>query len=279
MTHPVTGNIGGRLKCAREQRGLSLSDTARRTKLSVSVLQAIERNDFASLPGGMYRKAYLRTVAVELGLDPNEIAGSYVAQCEPAIDPPVVTSHDAALEEKWIEQLTPSPRRSIRTLAILTAAAMAWFMFQPGPPRPKMPLQDSGGGFVPVRMPGAIASALGSAGPRVIAAGHTDVPLRITMEASGWCWVAAEADGERVMYRLVEPGEHVRLEAQRVISLRLGDAGSVRLSINDGASRVLGGHGEVVELELTPDNVEGWRDAGVETAAGAVLLPIELAPQ
>ena len=58
------------------------------------------------------------------------------------------------------------------------------------------------------------------------------------------------------------------LEGERIIALRLGDAGSVMLSINDGASRSFGGHGQVVELKVTPGNVEGLRDGVVATASG-----------
>ena len=86
MQHIVTGDIGGRLRSAREHRGMSLRDAAKQTKLSIAVLQAIERNDFARLPGGMFRKAYVRTLAVEVGLDPNELAAQYCARFEPPIE-------------------------------------------------------------------------------------------------------------------------------------------------------------------------------------------------
>jgi hypothetical protein len=67
--------------------------------------------------------------------------------------------------------------------------------------------------------------------------------------------VALERDGERVVYGLIEPGTHVVVEGRRQISLRLGDAGAVRLSVNDGPSRTPGRDGEVVELNVTSDDV------------------------
>lgn len=76
MTHE---DIGGRLRLAREGRGWSVDDVARLTKLTSSVLRAIERNDFGSLPAGVYRKAYLRTVATEVGLDPWQISRDFDA--------------------------------------------------------------------------------------------------------------------------------------------------------------------------------------------------------
>jgi hypothetical protein len=67
------------------------------------------------------------------------------------------------------------------------------------------------------------------------------------------------------MYRLVEPGERVVLEGHRMIALRLGNAGAVTLSINAGASRSFGHDGQVVELTVTPDNVDALRDGAVTT--------------
>lgn len=274
MEHIPAGDIGGRLRCAREHRGLSLADMTRLTKLSINVLEAIERNDFTSLPAGMFRKAYVRTLAAEIGLNPDEIAAEYCARFEPPVETPAVPNPGASREQKWVQQLTPAPQRSIVALVAVAAPALAWFMLQAGPVRPKVALDEAASEFAPGPMSGDAAITLTAdlprhaATPTAIAGEATAVPLRIEMAASGWCWVAAEADGERVMYRLVEPGEQVVLEGQHLISLRLGDAGSVTLSINDGVRRSPGRHGEVVELEVTPDNVERLRGVAAETVSG-----------
>ena len=94
MDEIIAGDIGGRLRRARKQRGLSLQDAAGRTKLSIRVLQAIERNDFESLPGGIYRKGYLRSLAGEVGLDPTEIAAEYDKEFEPVTDPAAVANRN-----------------------------------------------------------------------------------------------------------------------------------------------------------------------------------------
>jgi transcriptional regulator with XRE-family HTH domain len=272
LERAVTNNdIGGRLRRARDQRGLSLRDTANATKLSIAVIQAIEGNDFARLPGGMFRKAYVRTLAGVVGLDPDEMAADYCARFEPPSDPSTVPAQDAALHAALLRQVKPSRRPSLVTLAVLAVSASAWFMLQAAPVPPR-PLLDAATELVAVPMPRSVSMILAADSspdptPRAITARTSEVPLRVELAASGWCWVAAEADGARLLYRLVEPGERVVLEGERLISLRLGDAGSVTLSINGGASRTLGSDGEVVELEVTPDNVEGLRDVAVETAS------------
>lgn len=97
-------DIGGSLRQAREQRGLTVRDLAGRTKLSVIVLQAIERNDFGVLPGGLFRKAYVRMLAGELGLDANALAREYAARFEPDISepPPCRQGRFAALRDRYL---------------------------------------------------------------------------------------------------------------------------------------------------------------------------------
>ena len=121
MDCSVTDDIGGRLRRAREQRGLSLHDVARRTKLTIHVVRAIERNDFTALPGGMFRKAYVRTLAVEVGLNPSDIAADYCAWYEPPAEPLSISNRDATTQEKWVG-LAPSPRRFLVTLVALATA-------------------------------------------------------------------------------------------------------------------------------------------------------------
>src|SRR2546425_187631 len=64
------GDFGSRLREARERRGITLRQIANATKISVSVLDALERNDISRLPGGIFGRAFVRSYAVEVGLDP-----------------------------------------------------------------------------------------------------------------------------------------------------------------------------------------------------------------
>ncbi len=281
MDDIVTGDIGGRLRRARQERGLSLHDAAQRTKLSIHVLRAIERNDFASLPGGLYRKAYLRSLAGEVGLDPHAIAADYDKAFEPATDPAAGAGRDAVREDEWLRQLTPSPRRSMVTFAVLVGLATAWFAWPDGV-EPVLPAATGPGELIPARAPlDTAAPAMHKASQLAQGAATRspiDVPLRIEMEAVSWCWVAAESDGARVIYRLVEPGERVVLEGRRRISLRLGDAGAVVLSINGGARRSPGRDGDVVELEVTEGNLEELRDVAAAVPHTTRRLSTETAP-
>ena len=76
----VETDFGPRMKRAREAKGVSLRQIAETTKLSVRVLEALERNDISLLPGGIYSRAFVRSFAVEVGMDPEQTVREFIAQ-------------------------------------------------------------------------------------------------------------------------------------------------------------------------------------------------------
>src|SRR5438045_4664548 len=74
------GDFGGKLRDARERRGVSLRQIANATKISVAALEALERNDASRLPGGIFSRAFVRSYAVEVGLDPEATIQEFIAQ-------------------------------------------------------------------------------------------------------------------------------------------------------------------------------------------------------
>lgn len=62
-------NIGEKLKNARLEQGLSLADMQAKTKIQEKYLDAIERDELASLPGQFYYNTFVKQYAQALGLD------------------------------------------------------------------------------------------------------------------------------------------------------------------------------------------------------------------
>ena len=73
-------DFGSRLRDTRERRGVSLRQIANATKISVSVLEALERNDISRLPGGIFGRAFVRSYATEVGLDPEETIRQFLEE-------------------------------------------------------------------------------------------------------------------------------------------------------------------------------------------------------
>jgi cytoskeletal protein RodZ len=73
-------DFGTMMKRARETRGISLRQIADVTRISISALEALERNDISRLPGGLFSRAFVRSYATEVGLDPEQTVRDFIAQ-------------------------------------------------------------------------------------------------------------------------------------------------------------------------------------------------------
>ncbi len=65
------------LRRERERRGISLRAVAQQTKISAATFAGLERGDLSAWPPGIYRRAFIRSYAEVLGLDPLTISREF----------------------------------------------------------------------------------------------------------------------------------------------------------------------------------------------------------
>jgi hypothetical protein len=70
-------DLGGELRQAREERGVSLDEAEKATRIKGRYLKALEVNDWASLPTQVQARGFLRNYAVYLGLDGEQVMAKY----------------------------------------------------------------------------------------------------------------------------------------------------------------------------------------------------------
>jgi cytoskeleton protein RodZ len=70
--------LGEKLREAREARGMSLSEVADQTRISPHYIEAIERDDYKPLPGGIFNKGFIKSFAKYVGIDENEALADYL---------------------------------------------------------------------------------------------------------------------------------------------------------------------------------------------------------
>ncbi len=73
----MSTGIGETLRAAREEQGRELQDAARILRVRTDYLQALEDERFDAFGGDIYAKGFLRSYAVELGLDPEPLLDIY----------------------------------------------------------------------------------------------------------------------------------------------------------------------------------------------------------
>jgi cytoskeleton protein RodZ len=105
----VDGRIGEELRQEREDRGIELEEVEAATGVRARFLRAIEEEDWEQLPGEFYARAFTRTYARYLGLDPAEFAlehrPDHVGEGEagPRVEPELVPRVPSARKSRpWL---------------------------------------------------------------------------------------------------------------------------------------------------------------------------------
>src|SRR5690242_20006115 len=65
----TTQGFGPRLRAERERRKIPLAAISANTKISVALLEGLERDDVSRWPSGIFRRSFVRDYAHAVGLD------------------------------------------------------------------------------------------------------------------------------------------------------------------------------------------------------------------
>lgn len=239
----VSAGIGAALRSARTERGISLADLEARTKVRAGYLTALEEERFEHLPPYPFARGFLHSVAVELDLDPEPLV-QQLAEAMRKTRPP---SSDGWRRLDAV--LVPAVRSSrFRRLAmtwgmlILAAGAVMAVYFVQQLRVLSMPAV--------VEAPTASPVGVSAAGP-----GLPGGSLEVEIRAARRSWVLVIADDQAVFEGFVLAGETRLWRADRVLTIRVGNAGALTLLLNGRNLGPLGLPGEVVTRTFKKDGV------------------------
>ncbi|MBI3492030.1 MAG: DUF4115 domain-containing protein [Acidobacteria bacterium] len=278
-TERLTGDFGKTLREARERRGVTLRQIANTTKISVSQLEALERNDISRLPGGIFSRGIVRSYATEIGLDPEATIHDFIAHF--SHDEAVTAGHPTSEQNEDNEALE-SDRRMAGTfiwligISLPVAGAVLYFGTvgrQVAAVAPKLTTQTRAVESAPVEaLPAAVTPeptpvqraapepAATPARPADPPAPATTVEDRLTVGLSVKrpCWVSATVDGRRAIERLLQAGTQTTLDVRRELVLTTGDAAALSVTLNGADAKPLGKSGEVVTTRFTLANFKEY---------------------
>jgi cytoskeleton protein RodZ len=256
--------LGADLQHARELAGLSIDDMSARTKIRRHLLEAIERNDFASIPGGLLARGYLRAYAGEVGLPPETIAARY--QTEFGGDAPPMAEAFKYRTDAW--DLSRADQSNVTVaMVVLIAIVGVWIYLsqRPAADGAQQPVGTAGRTVAPGAPidagpePLRVAHIAGTGGATASMPG---VLMKVEIIPTRMVWVEATADGKRILYALVSPEQRQVIEARQEFLLRVGDAGAFRYMVNGVQGREVGGPGEVREMRITRQNYATFQRTG-----------------
>jgi cytoskeletal protein RodZ len=265
----VTGDFGKTLREARERRGVTLRQIANATKLSVGQLEALERNDVAKLPGGIFSRGIVRSYATQVGLDPEKAIQDFIAHF--SHDEAIVAGHPTS-EQNDDNEAFESDRRMTGTFlwligaSVAVAAGVMYFSNVGRHPAAVTPPATQAGAPESQQSP---AVPPGTEAPETVPSPSppSDVPapavatgdrLTVGLSVKRPCFVSASVDGQRVIERLLPAGTQQTLDVKQDLVLTAGDAGAIALTLNGADARPLGKPGEVVTAHFTIANFKSF---------------------
>jgi len=134
QTKRVSGGVGVKLREARTRRNVSLRQIADSTKISISYLEALERDDISRLPGGLFSRSFVRSYAIEVGLDSETIVEAFLDQFPPELvgaGHPTTIRLEQEQEQERGDGKTSDGRQlsAVMGVAILGAAVLGGLMY------------------------------------------------------------------------------------------------------------------------------------------------------
>jgi cytoskeleton protein RodZ len=279
--------FGENLRREREMRGVRLEEIASFTKISRRFLEAIEQDDFAKLPGGIFARSFIRSYVRYLGLDEERVMAEYQLAAQPGDD---VDLHWAPASKSVAPRpVARAPLVATLVGIILFAGGYALYRYSrsaaetPAPPAPSPTVTSSpaaspaqpitspnanaspasvnppAGGTAPATTRGVApsASAVPAAGespPTQASAQDADLVLQVA--ATERSWVAVDADGKTAFQRVLNPNEVKTVKAHDSFDVTAGNAQGVILTLNGETLRPLGRRGEVKSVHITREDLK-----------------------
>jgi cytoskeletal protein RodZ len=240
--------IGEYLRRVREEKNISIKDVQEATKIRLCYLEALDRGEFALLPGEVYLKGFIVSYANAIGLNGQEILDRYY-QLKAAQEEQVrLAESEKAEAEKKRASENPNWFQGIYlgiAVILLVGLLASFFMV-------------SYFHHEPLTEASSITEDSRENNGEADSKTTYPAPVTIYAEFLERTWVEAKADGELLfdgrIFDALEPKQV--WTAQRVIEVNLGNPAGISLTLNGKNLGLVGKRGVPILVRITPKGLE-----------------------
>lgn len=262
------GTVGDRLRIAREEKGLSLEDVARQTRIPIRHLEHIERGEWEAMPAITYSVGFARSYATAVGVDGAEI-GAEVRELLGA------TRNANPATAAYYEAADPArvPPRSMAIIALVIAALLvAGYLFWRS-----RAVDDDSPAEVAIAESETSAPAPAGPAPDAQPAAPTPAtgPVVLTATEDVWLRIDQAGGGSALFMGILKAGERYEVPSTaQAPRIRTARAHVLRVTVGNTAVPPLG------PPETTISNVSlAPADLVARTQGGGGAPPPTQAPQ
>lgn len=256
--------VGDILKKRREELGRDLREIADTLKIKYDYLRAIEDGDDKRLPAEVYVRGYLQEYAKVLDIDPEKIIQEFDSQKKP-----LQPERGGILQQETSKDKRLKIRRFLIPSFIVIVIIVFAIQLLPYLKKSEAPVppKDTGKAVGKSRVQTQETRKNPSITPDIPSTketareGNKEIPAArpatpelseqsLEVIANDTTWLLVTSDKTNSKEILMKPGETLTWHAKNCFSLRIGNAGGVRLVFNGKEIGKLGEKGQVVNIEL-----------------------------
>jgi cytoskeleton protein RodZ len=237
------GNFGERLKRERELREVSLDELTKSTRISQRFLDALENEQWDKLPGGVFGRGFVRSIARYLGLDEESLLGEYdLARGDQKIEAPAPYENRLPRPPRWVPALAVLAL-GLLLVGIYYAGRYAWRSYAAH--RAKQ--QSSTTSLTPEQSPAPSAAQNSPPGSD----SSTSSALDLSVSTSAATRIRIVADNALLLDAELPAGETRHFSAARQFEVTAADSSAVLLELNGQAMPPLGAPGSSGTIVLS----------------------------
>jgi cytoskeletal protein RodZ len=258
-------SAGERIKKLRLEKGISLEEVQKKTKIHLNILKALEGDSLTDL-SPVYLKGFLKIYCNFLGVEPKDYIPDYketqtvVKNADTSgylLDRPEKAPSFLKTTSLKLSSFKPTKEFKTVSIFIVIIIFIAIGLFNlgkfvssrrvhlaQGRPSPVAEKKDNAKAQK-VQKSKAITGVTPKPQPKKITSQRESPSvIRLIIRARENCWVFLKADGRVVFQRVLEKGRFESWQAKDKIELSLGNAGAVELEVNGQLFSNLGRKGE-----------------------------------
>ncbi|MBI5468463.1 MAG: DUF4115 domain-containing protein [Deltaproteobacteria bacterium] len=270
-------NPGEYLKREREQREVPLSKIAESTRVPIKFLEALEADDFDTLPHPTFVKGYIKSYCKFLGLDETDAVLRYELFLRENSGRTEDEGAAGGARKKPLHRLAPSGMsegapssgsgpfsvRYIVTAAVVIVAVATIYYYTTSSKKTAVPPEQAqvtsaavsadnaqaplANGEAALKPADGAKPAEAAASARAVAPGEKH---SLTASAAEISWIKVVIDDDEPFDVVLRAGEKVSWKAYKAFHLVVGNAGGVTIDFDGERLSGLGSSGEVVTLTL-----------------------------
>lgn len=244
---------GTRLKNIRLEKGMTLEEVHKKTKVHLNILKSIEDDSLAGL-SPIYIKGFLKIYCNFLGVDPREYISEYsqsqkaqvksqASSTKQDLKPPSIFMSPLKGLISWI------PRLKLKTLAVILAVFIGSFiLFRIAKAISSQKSSPSSGKTISAVSRPKKTTTVGN--PKALPSGTIKVGIRAKQK----CYLTLKMDGRIVFQGELRKGVHESWDAKDKVEFSLNNAGAVQMQINGKDIGSIGRRNQAVKGLITRES-------------------------